>query len=71
MIEKDDKFSTVYSRESVVSFLNTLISRFSSQNTSKYDLAISKWEADRDYISRYKLGSNVKVKVGSISTKHR
>ena len=55
----------ICSKDHVISLLNFFIKMRQKQNTSKYDLAISKWESDRDYIDQYNVGNNRKVRVGS------
>jgi hypothetical protein len=59
----------ICSKDKVISHLDHMISLFGKQNTNKLDLAISKWQSDRDSISDYKVGSNRKVIVQKIRIK--
>ena len=56
----------ICSKKQIISLLDYHIRMRSNQNTHKYDLAISKWESDRDYIDLYRVGSNKRVRVKSI-----
>ena len=61
----------ICSKDHVIFILNNHIKLREKQSDPKYDLAISKWESDRDYIEKYHLGNNRQVRVKGFHRKHR
>ena len=59
----------ICTKHEIISLLNYFIHMREGQNTNMYDLAISKWEADRDYVEAYGVGKNRKVGIGTIRRK--
>lgn len=57
----------ICTKDQIISLLNYHIRMREKQDTDKFNLAISKWEEDRDYIERYRVGEFRKVYVNSIS----
>ena len=53
----------------MISLLDYHIRMREKQNTNMYDVAISKWETDRDHIEKYRIDSKRKVSVKSIRRK--
>lgn len=53
----------------MISLLDYHIRMREKQNTNMYDVAISKWETDRDHIENYRIDSKRKVSVKSIRRK--
>ena len=59
----------ICTKHEIISLLNYFIHMREARDTNMYDLAISKWEADRDYVDNYGVGSHRKVGVGTIRRK--
>ena len=57
----------ICTKDQIINLLNYHIHMREKQDTDKFNLAISKWEEDRDYIERYRVGEFRKVYVNSIS----
>ena len=56
--------NNVLTRSEIIGYLDFFINTKSGQG--RYEIAIDKWESDRDYISRYKVGSYTQYGVSSI-----
>ena len=56
-------------KQQILSFIDSLISNRELQNDRKYEIAISKWEADRKFVDSYKLGDKRYVIAGEIIRK--
>ena len=54
----------ILSKSEIISYLDFFISQRQSQ--SKYMIAISKWEADREFLERYRIGHFTKFGVNAI-----
>lgn len=59
----------ICTKHQIISLLNYFIHMRERRDSNMYDLAISKWEADRDYVDNYGVGSHRKVGVGTIRRK--
>ena len=59
----------ICTKHQIISLLNYFIHMRERCDSNMYDLAISKWEADRDYVDNYGVGSHRKVGVGTIRRK--
>ncbi len=61
--------NSVLTKTDIISYLDFFINQHKHQH--KYELAVKKWEKDREYVSHYKLGQYTEFKVGSISRKKK
>ena len=53
----------ILDRDMVIYYLDLFI----KMNNSRAINAVNKWKMDRDYISKYRIGSAKKIKIGSIT----
>lgn len=58
----------ILTKSEVISYLDFFIRQ--RQYQSKYEIAISKWEADRDFVREYKIGEYTQFGVNAIYRKH-
>lgn len=54
----------IMSKSEIISYIDFFISQRSSN--SRMDVAISKWEADRDFVENYKIGEYTQFGVNAI-----
>lgn len=59
----------VCSKARVISHLDKMINLFSRQKRKDMSSAIQKWEGDRDFIEKYKVGTHRRVTVDTITVK--
>ena len=54
----------ILSKSEIISYLDFFISQ--RQYQSKFELAVSKWEADREFVQEYKVGEYTQFGVNAI-----